>query len=75
MLNFAKNPAGEIYYMNHAHVARTAEELQARMVIPKHYDLWAEFKDDPAPLIAMLEPKGIEVKVLNQGEHISITRE
>ena len=74
LLNFARNPAGEIYYMNHAHVARTAEELNAKMVIPKHYDLWAEFMDDPALLIPLLEPKGIQVKILNQGEHISINR-
>jgi L-ascorbate 6-phosphate lactonase len=74
MLNFARNPPGEIYYMNHAHVARTAEELGARMVIPKHYDLWAEFLDDPARLVPLLEPKGIAVKILKQGEHITISK-
>lgn len=75
LLNFAKNPPDEIYYMNHAHVARTAEELKAKMVIPKHYDLWEEFLDDPAPLIPLLKPKGIQVKILNQGDHISINHE
>jgi L-ascorbate metabolism protein UlaG (beta-lactamase superfamily) len=73
LLNFARNPAGEIYYMNHAHVARTAEELGARMVIPKHYDLWEEFLDDPGPLAPMLEPKGIKLQILNQGEYIALS--
>jgi len=72
MLNFAKNPPGEIYYMNHAHVARTAEELGARMVLPKHYDLWQEFLDDPNPLVPMLEQSGIEVVILEQGGHLSL---
>lgn len=74
MLNFAKNPPGEIYYMNHAHVARTAEELGAKIVIPKHYDLWTEFLDDPARLVPMLEPKGINVKILGQGEYFALKR-
>jgi L-ascorbate 6-phosphate lactonase len=73
MLNFAKNPPGEIYYLNHAHVARTAQELGARILIPKHYDLWQEFLDDPAPLVPMLEPAGIEVRILEQGARFTIT--
>jgi L-ascorbate 6-phosphate lactonase len=73
MLNFAKNPPGEIYYMNHAHVARTAEELNTRILLPKHYDLWEEFLEDPQKLVPMLEPKGITVKILKQGERLSVT--
>lgn len=72
LLNFARNPSGEIYYMNHAHVARTARELGARTLIPKHYDLWQEFLEDPAPLIEMLEPDDIKVEILAQGDHFSI---
>ncbi len=72
LLNFAKNPPGEIYYMNHAHVARTAEELGAKILIPKHYDLWEEFLDDPAPLAEMLEPAGIRVEILGQGGRFSL---
>jgi L-ascorbate 6-phosphate lactonase len=72
LLNFAHNPPGEIYYMNHAHVARTAEDLGARCVVPKHYDLWAEFLDDPAPLVPLLAPKGIEVSILRPGERLSV---
>ncbi|MFZ0548371.1 MAG: MBL fold metallo-hydrolase [Candidatus Promineifilaceae bacterium] len=72
LLNFARNPPGEIYYMNHAHVARTAQELGTRILIPKHYDLWEEFLDDPAPLIEMLEPAGITVEILAQGASFTI---
>jgi L-ascorbate 6-phosphate lactonase len=72
LLNFAKNPPGEIYYMNHAHVARTAEELGAKTLIPKHYDLWEEFADDPAPLVGMLKPAGIAVEILAQGGRFDI---
>lgn len=75
LLNFARNPSDDTYYMNHAHVARTAEELGARTLIPKHYDLWEEFLDDPAPLTAMLSPKGIEVRILEQGESASFGSE
>ena len=72
MLNFARNPPGEIYYMNHAHVARTAEELNTRILLPKHFDLWEEFLDDPELLIPLLDTKGIQVKILKQGEYISL---
>ena len=75
LLNFARNPPGQIYYMNHAHVARTAQELGARVLIPKHYDLWEEFRDDPAPLVEMLEPAGISVEILGQGERFAISRQ
>jgi L-ascorbate metabolism protein UlaG (beta-lactamase superfamily) len=61
--------------MNHAHVARTAQELGARVLIPKHYDLWEEFRDDPAPLVEMLEPAGISVEILGQGERFAISRQ
>lgn len=73
LLNFARNPPGEIYYMNHAHVARTAQELGARFLVPKHYDLWQEFLDDPAPLIPLLAPAHIEVKILEQGASFTVT--
>lgn len=73
MLNFAHNPPGEIYYMNHAHVARTAQELGARILIPKHYDLWQEFVDDPAPLVPLLEPQGIRVQIMEQGSQQTFT--
>lgn len=72
MLNFARNPPGQIYYMNHAHVARTVQELGARVLIPKHYDLWQEFRDDPVPLIPLLEPEGIQVEILEQGARFEI---
>jgi L-ascorbate 6-phosphate lactonase len=75
LLNFAHNPPGEIYYMNQAHVARTAVELGAKTVIPLHYDLWQEFLDDPAPLGPLLAPHGIGLHVLRQGERYVLTRE
>jgi L-ascorbate 6-phosphate lactonase len=70
LLNFARNPPDEAYYLSHAHLVRTAEDLGARFVIPKHYDLWEEFRDDPAPVLARLAGKGIPAQVLAPGEHL-----
>jgi L-ascorbate 6-phosphate lactonase len=72
MLNFARNQPDEMFYMNHAHVVRTAEDLGARLVLPKHYDLWAEFLDDPTPLVARLAARGIPARVLRPGEHLVV---
>lgn len=73
LLNYAANPPDEIYYMNKAQVARTAVELGAHMLIPKHYDLWQEFSDDPTPLVAMLADSSVAVRILQQGESLYLT--
>jgi L-ascorbate metabolism protein UlaG (beta-lactamase superfamily) len=72
LLNFAHNPPDEVFYMPAGQVARAAQELGTRIVVPKHWDLWQEFRDDPTKLVPRLAPQGIVVKILKQGENLEI---
>jgi L-ascorbate 6-phosphate lactonase len=74
LLNFARNPPDQVYYLSAAQVARAAEELGARIVLPKHWDLWAEFEDDPEKVASYLIGKDIETVVLRQGDRFDYCR-
>jgi L-ascorbate 6-phosphate lactonase len=50
LLNFGKqipDPA-KPYYMDAASVAKAARDLRAKTVVPMHWNLWLEGKDNPA---------------------------
>jgi L-ascorbate metabolism protein UlaG (beta-lactamase superfamily) len=52
LLNFGKQiPSPEKpYYMNAQKVALAARDLRARIVVPMHWNLWVETREDPAPI-------------------------
>lgn len=65
LISFAGSPPPAL--MGPRDAARAAVDLRTRLVIPKHWDLWAEMRADPNLLAAELEPLGIECILLEQG--------
>lgn len=72
LLSFAKNPEGEVYYMDEEQVLMAARDLGAKIVIPKHYDLWEQFTADPRPVIERLISQGHEARILGLGEKFAL---
>jgi len=71
LLNFGKEfPSAENrWYMNAGEVANAARYLNARIVIPMHWDIWTEAKDDPASIEPHLKKYGrSKLVVLNMGD-------
>lgn len=57
--------------MNAAEAASVAEALRVDVVVPTHYDMFAENRSDPEALVAALKARpaaGARVKVLTPGE-------
>lgn len=48
--SFGENPVGNQDKMTSVDILRMAEALQAKVVIPFHYDVWTNFKADPAEI-------------------------
>jgi L-ascorbate 6-phosphate lactonase len=76
LLNFGRQepsmPAQ--YYMDAAQVARAAADLEARVVVPMHWDLWREWRDDPGKVGEELRralPSATLV-TLGVGEYLSL---
>lgn len=72
LLNFGKQiPTPEKpYYMNAEAVASAARDLNAKIVIPMHWDMWFEAKDDPVSIKDRLEAMSpsSQLLILNVGE-------
>jgi L-ascorbate 6-phosphate lactonase len=46
-VSVAQNPRGKSYYMTESDAARAARDVDARIVVPMHWDLWRSFSMDP----------------------------
>jgi L-ascorbate 6-phosphate lactonase len=78
LLNFGKQVTGveKQYYMSAKQVADAARDLRAKVVVPIHWDLWADFGDDPksvAPQLKLVRPESI-LKILNVGEKFELVK-
>ncbi len=51
--SFGDNPIGNHDKMTSADILRMAEALQAKVVIPFHYDVWTNFKADPLEILEL----------------------
>lgn len=49
--SYGENPAGNQDKMTSVDILRMAEALQCKVVIPYHYDVWTNFKADPAEIM------------------------
>ena len=67
-LSTATNPDGEIYYMDDEQVIKAARDLDAKVVMLKHYELWKQFKKDPQPLLEKLKTEGHDARVFELGQ-------
>jgi L-ascorbate 6-phosphate lactonase len=54
--------------MTPSEVAQAAIDLKAKILIPKHWDIWTEMLADPKELDQHLSGSGIELKVLEAGK-------
>ncbi len=55
--SYGENPAGNQDKMTSVDILRMAEALQCKVVIPFHYDVWTNFKADPAEILMLYEFK------------------
>jgi L-ascorbate metabolism protein UlaG (beta-lactamase superfamily) len=76
LLNFGKQiPDPERpYYMDAEAVAKAAADLKAKVVVPMHWNLWKEARDDPAKVKAALsvESPASEYRELGPGEFLEL---
>ena len=76
LLNFGKqipNPE-KPYYMNAQKLAMAARDLRAKIVVPMHWNLWEETKEDPTRFepILRIESPGSQFRVVNFGELLQV---
>lgn len=55
--SYGENPAGNQDKMTSVDILRMAEALNCKVVIPFHYDVWTNFKADPAEITMLYEFK------------------
>lgn len=51
--SYGENPAGNQDKMTSVDILRMAEALRCKVVIPFHYDVWTNFKADPAEILML----------------------
>lgn len=70
LLNFFRDPPDldMTTTMTPAEVVQAAIDLNAKIVIPKHWDIWEELKGDPFEVAELLKGSRIECKILEPGE-------
>lgn len=69
-LDVAFLPIGDNFTMGPQDAAKAAARLQAKKVIPIHYNTFPQIKQDPAAFVALL-PEGVG-KVMTVGETIEV---
>lgn len=55
--SYGENPIGNQDKMTSIDILRMAEALQTKVVIPFHYDVWTNFKADPAEILLLYNYK------------------
>lgn len=60
-------------YMDPATLARAAQAVGTRRLLPVHWDIWAAWTEDPELLRPPLSSSDIELLILQQGESVLLT--
>jgi len=76
LLNFGKqipNPE-KPYYMNASKITMAARDLHAKILVPMHYNLWVELREDPNPIQDTLRSESPEtqLKIVEGGDLLEI---
>jgi L-ascorbate metabolism protein UlaG (beta-lactamase superfamily) len=78
LLNFGKQiPTLEKpYYMNAEKLARAARDLQAKIVVPMHWNLWIETREDPRPIIPILQQvsPNSRLEIIDVGDCLAVLK-
>jgi L-ascorbate 6-phosphate lactonase len=76
LLNFGRQipTAEKPYYMNAQKLAESARDLKAKIVVPMHWNLWEETKEDPLPIEPILKSKSpnSKLRVIDFGEVLQL---
>jgi L-ascorbate 6-phosphate lactonase len=76
LLNFGKQiPTPEKpYYMDARKVAMAARDLRAKILVPMHYNLWVETREEPEPIREILRSESPEsqFRIIEGGESLEI---
>jgi L-ascorbate metabolism protein UlaG (beta-lactamase superfamily) len=71
-IDLAFLPIGDLFTMGPEDAAQAAEWLQAKQVVPVHYDTFELIKQDGAAFVELLKGRGIEGRAMRPGEHFSL---
>ncbi|WP_248924554.1 metal-dependent hydrolase [Paenibacillus hamazuiensis] len=71
-IDLAFLPIGDLYTMGPEDAADAAEWLQAKLVVPVHYNTFELIKQDGAAFVDLLSQRGIQGKSLRPGEHLTL---
>jgi L-ascorbate metabolism protein UlaG (beta-lactamase superfamily) len=76
LLNFGKQipTAEKPYYLNAEKLSMAARDLRARIVVPMHWNLWQETREDPRPIEPVLKSMSAEseFRLIDGGELLEI---
>ncbi|MDQ1909615.1 metal-dependent hydrolase [Paenibacillus sp. GD4] len=65
-------PIGDVFTMGPEDAAVAAEWLQAKCVVPMHYDTFPPIAQQPDRFVQLLSERGIEGKVLQPGQSLQL---
>jgi L-ascorbate metabolism protein UlaG (beta-lactamase superfamily) len=65
-------PIGDVFTMGPDDAAVAAEWLQAKCVVPMHYDTFPPIAQQPDRFVQLLSERGIEGKVLQPGQSLQL---
>lgn len=71
-IDLAFVPMGGVYTMGPEDAVQAAEWLQAKTVVPVHYDTFPPIRQDPHAFVGMLERKGMKGLVMKPGDSTTL---
>ncbi|MDG6995466.1 MAG: MBL fold metallo-hydrolase [Nitrososphaerota archaeon] len=80
IINLGKNPKGRHWYHTPYDVARAANDMSPKVIIPHHYDKWDKIREDPLTIKRAMDASYPEVSastrlvILNPAERYEITK-
>lgn len=69
-LNYAKNPPDIRFYMEEDAILQAARDLNARITVIKHFDLWVSALIDPTSVVERLRAEGLDTRTMELGERL-----
>jgi L-ascorbate 6-phosphate lactonase len=77
LLNFFKNPpeSNMILSMTPPEVAQAARDLQVKVLIPMHWNLWTELQDDPQKIREFLKNSSVRLEILSIGQAFKFVKQ
>ena len=71
-VDLALLPIGDFFTMGPEDALRAAEMIQAKTVVPMHYDTFPPIRQDPEEFVKSVKKAGLRAEVLKPGESIEV---